>query len=226
MPRLIFWDVDTQHDFIMPDGKLYVSGSEELLGTLERLTGYAHEHGIPIVASADDHEPGHPELSDVPDWLETYPPHCMRGTEGQRKVEATTLRDPMIIEPELLDEADLARRIAEHEGDFLIHKHRFDVFSNPNTVTVVRALDPEAVVVYGVALDICDRYAIEGLLQQWPQVEIFLVTDAVRAIRPDEGERLMREWSERGVRMVTSAAILEEGLLDSYQGARTIGYPT
>ena len=55
---------------------------------------------------------------------------------------------------------------------------------------------------------------------------IFLVTDAVRAIRPDEGERLMHEWAQRGVRMVTSASILEAGLLDSSQGQRTIGYPT
>jgi nicotinamidase/pyrazinamidase len=226
MPRLIFWDVDTQHDFVMPDGKLYVSGSEDLLDTLARLTDYAHEHGIPIVASADDHEAGHLELSDEPDWRETYPPHCMRGSEGQRKVEATTLREPMVIEPALADAADLERLVAGHAGDFLLHKHRFDVFSNPNTITLLRALEPEAIVLYGVALDVCNRYAIEGLLQQWPQGEIYLVTDAVRAIRPEEGERLVHEWAQRGVRMVTSAAILEEGILDSHRGPRTIGRPT
>jgi nicotinamidase/pyrazinamidase len=225
MPRLIFWDVDTQHDFMMPEGKLYVSGSEELLDTLERLTGYAHERGIPIVASADDHDAGHPELHHEPDWRETFPPHCMRGTEGQRKVDATTLRDPLVIEPEFHDDAALTARIGKHRGDFLLHKHRFDVFSNPNTVTLLRALDPEAIALYGVALDVCNRYAIEGLLQQWPQAEIFLITDAVRAIRPEEGDRLMHDWAQRGVRMVTSAAILDDGLLDSYQGPRTIGYP-
>lgn len=223
MPRLIFWDVDTQYDFMMSDGRLYVSGSEELLDTLERLTGYAHDQGIPIVASADDHEAGHAELSEEPDWRDTFPPHCMRGTPGARKVEATTLRDPLVIEPAPADAAALTARIAAHDGDFLIHKHRFDVFSNPNTVTLLRALDPEAIALYGVALDVCNRYAIEGLLQQWPQAEIFLVTDAVRAIRPEEGETLMHGWAQRGVRMVTSAAILEKGLLDSYQGQRTIG---
>ena len=225
MPRLIFWDVDTQYDFMMPDGKLYVSGSEEILETLARLTDYAHEQGIPIVASADDHEAGHPELSDEPDWRETFPPHCMRGSGGERKVEQTTLRDPLVIEPQFTDEAALAARVAQHRGDFLLHKHRFDVFSNPNTVTLLRALEPEAIVLYGVALDVCNRYAIEGLLQQWPQAEIFLVTDAVRAIRPEEGDALMHDWAQRGVRMVTSASILDGGLLDGYRGARTIGYP-
>ena len=225
MPRLIFWDVDTQRDFMLPDGKLYVSGSEDLLDTLEQLTAYAHDHGIPIVASADDHEAGHPELSDEPDWRDTFPPHCMRGSEGQQKVSATMLDDPMVIEPEPVDADELTARASAHGGDFLLHKHRFDVFSNPNTVTLLRALDPEAIVLYGVALDVCNRHAIEGLLQQWPQAEIFLVTDAVRAIRPEEGDRLMHDWAQRGVRMVTSAAILKEGLLDGHQGPRTIGYP-
>lgn len=226
MTRLIFWDVDTQHDFMMPDGKLYVTGSEAILDTLERLTGYAHEHGIPILASADDHEAGHGELSDAPDWRETFPPHCLRGTEGAAKVAQTTLRNPLVIEPELEDPETLAARVRAHPGDLLIHKHRFDVFSNPNTITIVRALDPEAIVLYGVALDVCDRFAIEGLLQQWPQAEIHLVTDAVRAIRADEGERLLAEWAHRGVRMITSAQILEQGLLASLLGSRTIGYPT
>ncbi|MDQ2670043.1 MAG: cysteine hydrolase [Gemmatimonadota bacterium] len=223
MPRLIFWDVDTQYDFMMSDGKLYVPGSEEILDTLGRLTDYAHEHHIPIVASADDHETGHPELSDSPDWRETFPPHCMRGSGGEVKVAQTALRDPLVIEPDPADEAALAERVRAHRGDFLVHKHRFDVFSNPNTVTLLRALDPEAVVLYGVALDVCNRFAIEGLLQQWPQAEIYLVTDAVRAIRPEEGERLVADWANRGVRMVKSSAILDDRLLDSYLGQRTIG---
>lgn len=222
MPRLIFWDVDTQHDFMRADGKLYVGGSEEILETLGRLTDHAHAHGIPIVASADDHEPGHPELSDEPDWRETFPPHCMRGSGGEVKVAETTLRDPLVIEPEPADPDALAARLAGHTGDILLHKHRFDVFSNPNTVTVLRALDPEAIVLYGVALDVCNRYAIEGLLQQWPQARVYLVTDAVRAIRPEEGERLMQDWAHRGVRLVTAGEIIDGGVVNAYEGTRTI----
>ncbi|MGE3527399.1 MAG: cysteine hydrolase family protein, partial [Gemmatimonadales bacterium] len=85
MPNLIFWDVDTQADFMKADGKLHVPGSEEIIPTLKRLTDYAHARGIRIIASADDHVPGHRELSDTPDFVETFPPHCMRGTPGQKK---------------------------------------------------------------------------------------------------------------------------------------------
>ncbi|PYO80483.1 MAG: hypothetical protein DMD67_00345 [Gemmatimonadetes bacterium] len=97
MPRIIFWDVDTQYDFMHADGKLYVPEAERIVGNLKRLTDYAHAHGIRIVASADDHVTAHPEISDAPDWATTFPPHCMRGTPGQKKIPETGLRDPLVM---------------------------------------------------------------------------------------------------------------------------------
>jgi len=208
MTRVLFWDVDTQHDFMKADGLLYVPGSEEIIPTLGRLTDYAHAQGIRILASSDDHVPGHRELSDAPDWKETFPEHCMRGTPGQRKIPETALRDPLVIEPEEQDPAGVEERVRKHKGDVLLHKHWFDVFTNANIMPVLDALDPERVVLYGVALDVCDRYAVEGLLRERPDTELWLVTDAVRAIHPEENEALLAGWAGRGVRMVTSDEVL------------------
>jgi hypothetical protein len=38
----VFWDVDTQVDFMSPEGKLYVPGAETIAPNLGRLTDYAH----------------------------------------------------------------------------------------------------------------------------------------------------------------------------------------
>lgn len=211
MTPMIYWDVDTQHDFVRATGKLYVPGSEEILPVLARLTDHAHAHRIPIVASADDHLPGHRELSDAPDWRETFPPHCMRGTPGQAKVPETTLRDPLLIEPDVTDPAALGLRIRAHRGDFLLHKHWFDVFTNPNTRLLLDVLAPESIVLYGVALDVCNRYAIDGLLRERRGARLALVTDAVRAIDPTRGESLLDGWRRQGVRMVTSEEAVAEG---------------
>src|SRR2546430_11018755 len=132
MARVIFWDVDTQYDFMHADGKLYVPEAERIITNLQRLTNYAHGHGIRIVASADDHVMGHPEISDSPDWQSTFPAHCMRGTAGQKKIPETALGDPLVIEPARTDAKALADRLRVHQGDVLFHKHRFDVFTNEN----------------------------------------------------------------------------------------------
>ena len=219
MARLVFWDVDTLYDFMRSDGKLYVSGSEEIIPALEALTAFAHAHRIPIVASADNHDPADAEISDAPDWKTTFPPHCMRGTPGQLKIAETRLVEPLVIEPEPEDAAALGRRIRAHRGDFLLNKHTLDVFSNANVSTLLTALAPEAIVIYGVATDFCDRYTVEGLLRERPGAELFLVTDAIRAIYPEEGARLVAQWKELGVRLVTSAEVRAGRILEGYRSA-------
>jgi nicotinamidase/pyrazinamidase len=204
MPGIIFWDVDTQYDFMRADGKLYVPDAERIIPNLKRLTLAAHQRGTRIVASADDHVPGHRELSDTPDYHETFPPHCMRGTPGQRKIPETALRRPLVIEPDQADPAEIRRRVRGHDGDILFHKHWFDVFTNPNVEPVLDELDPERVVLYGVALDVCDRYAIEGLLARRPHTRLTAVTDAMKPIDAAAADRLLRDWAARGVTLSTT----------------------
>jgi nicotinamidase/pyrazinamidase len=214
MARLIFWDVDTLYDFMRSDGKLYVPGSEEIIPALGELTNFAHSHDIPIVASADNHQLSDPEISDSPDWKVTFPPHCMRGTPGQLKIAETQLRNPLVIEPEPQDAKLLAQQVRAHRGDILLHKRALDVFTNANVPALLQALQPEVIVIYGVATDFCDRYVVEGLLRRLPQTELYLVTDAVRAIYPAEGERLIADWRDRGVRMITVRQIVDEAVLE------------
>jgi nicotinamidase/pyrazinamidase len=216
MTELIFWDVDTSYDFMRSDGKLYVPASEEIIPALKALTDFAHAHQIPIVASADNHELSDSEISHTPDWRTTFPPHCMRGTPGQLKIAETQLRTPLVIEPEPQDPGALADQVLAHSGDILLHKRAVDVFTNTNVPPLLEALAPEAIVLYGVATDFCDRYAIEGLLRHLPHVVLYLVTDAIRAIYPAEGERLIATWRERGVRMVTVGQIVRENALEAY----------
>lgn len=207
MARVIFWDVDTQYDFMKADGKLYVPDAEHIIPNLRKLTDFAHGHGVRIVASADDHVREHAEISDTPDWKATFPPHCLRGTAGQKKISETALRDPLVIEPDAQD-------VKAPRGDILFHKHRFDVFTNPNVLPVLDALDPQDIVVYGVALDVCVRYAIEGLLEHRPQIRLFAVTDAMKAIDRDVAEHLLREWGDEGVRLVKTSEVVVGGLVE------------
>lgn len=66
----------------------------------------------------------------------------------------------------------------------------------------------DEVVLYGVALDVCNRYAVEGLLERYRGVPITVVTDAVRAINEDGRGELLGDWQRRGVRLARTAEIL------------------
>src|SRR5438876_9367827 len=215
MARVIFWDVDTQYDFMHADGKLYVPDAERIIGNLKRLSHSAPWHGIGGTASAADHVTGPPEISDTPDWKTTCPPHCLRGTPGQKKIPETALRDPLVIEPARTDPKLLAERVRAHRGDILFHKHRFDVFTNDNVTTVLDVLAPDDIVLYGVATDVCDKAAIEGLLERRPHTRLFVVTDAVKGIDKDVSEQLLKDWGDEGVRLVKTGEVVEEGLVES-----------
>ena len=203
----VFWDVDTQVDFMWPDGKLYVPGAETIAESLSRLTDFAHANGIRIVASSDNHDPDDAELSDTPDFRDTFPPHCLRGTPGQARIPQTALSNPLLIEPE--DEASaLPASLENHTGDILFHKHWFDVFTNPHVSPVVEALNITDVVLYGVALDVCVACAVDGLLQRHPGLALTVVEDAVRGIDEEGREALLDGWQARGVTITNTESVL------------------
>lgn len=77
-----FFDIDTQNDFMLPAGALYVPGAETILPQIARLNRWAKERGIPLISTADAHLENDPEFA-------LWPPHCVAGTFGQRKPDCT-----------------------------------------------------------------------------------------------------------------------------------------
>ncbi len=197
----ILWDVDTQVDFMHADGKLSVPGAEEIVPAVRRLVEAARVAGIPHVASADDHELIDAEISDSPDFETTYPPHCLRGTRGARKIVETDQEDPVPIGLEPLPKRFLRGR------EFLILKKHFDVFTNPNTERLHELLDPEEVIVFGVATDVCDDAAIRGLLERGRRVRF--VEDAARGLDEERVVRSTALWREAGVEFTNSEAVAQ-----------------
>ncbi len=200
MKRLL-WDVDTQVDFMLAEGKLYVPGAEETIPAMERLVRAAREAGIPHLASADDHELTDPEISERPDFAHTFPPHCLRGTRGARKIPETEQEDPVP-----LGLADVPERFLEGR-EFLLLKKHFDVFTNPNAERLLARLEPDEVILFGVATDVCSHAAVHGLIDRAHRVRF--VEDAARGLDEERVARHMAGWRERGVEFTTVDEVLE-----------------
>ena len=195
----ILWDVDTQFDFMLPDGKLYVPGAEETVPAMKRLVDAARAAGIVHVASADDHELTDVEISAEPDFVTTYPPHCLRGTHGARKIPETDQEDPVPLALDPVPDRYL-------EGcEFLLLKKNFDVFTNPHTERLLERLDPDEIVVFGVATDVCDDAAIRGFLARGLKVRF--VEDAARGLDDDRVAISTASWREQGVEFTNAEVI-------------------
>jgi nicotinamidase/pyrazinamidase len=196
----ILWDVDTQVDFMLPDGKLYVPRAEETAPAMQRLVEAARTAGIVHVASVDDHELTDPEISSDPDWRNTYPPHCLRGTPGAEKVAETKQSDPLPL-GELPFPPGLIPDLIADRREILLLKKNFDVFTNPNTDALLHALDPADIVVFGVATDVCDDAAIRGFLQRGRRVRF--VEDAARGLDDRRVDECTVAWRDGGVEFTT-----------------------
>ena len=203
--RRILWDVDTQVDFMEPSGKLYVPDARQIVPALERLIDAGRAAGLIHVASADDHELTDPEISDSPDLRNTFPPHCMRGTRGAEKILETKQRDPLPFSLVPFPPG-LVSGMIEGEREVLLLKKNFDVFTNPNTQALLDALDPDEIVVFGVASDVCDDAAIRGFLQRGRRV--VFVEDAAKGLDEGRTAACVASWRAGGVEVRTAEEVV------------------
>lgn len=187
--RTIFFDVDTQLDFVSPAGSLYVPGAEELFPAFGKLTQFAKQNQVQILSTADAHSEDDPEF-------ETWKPHCVVGTVGQQKCAATLA----IAQPSVL--SSTSRSTAASALQIIVEKQHYDVFTNPNLMPLIASLDADRFVVYGVVSEICVRAAIFGLLQTGGRVE--LVTDAIRHLDSNAYEAMLAQFEAEGGILTTT----------------------
>jgi len=191
--NLVFWEVDTQADFMLPGGKLYVPGAERLLPNIRRLTDAARQGRVLLVSHGDYHAKDDPEFK-------TFPPHCIKGTPGSAYVpEALTEKvftvpnDPMAKLP-----SDLSQYQQIH-----LEKQTLDIFESRHANELVKRLGEDAeFVVFGVVTEYCVRFAAKGLLERGHR--IWVVKDAIETLRADDGERTVAELQALGAKFITT----------------------
>lgn len=200
--ELLFWNVDTQFDFMEPAGELYVKGAELLKPALKQITQLAEDNNIKVVNTADYHYPDSAELSANPDFINTFPEHCMAGTRGSEYVGESQPSNPVVFDWDkkylTLDAVLTARNI-------VIRKDAFDVFAgNPYTDKIVEILSPQTVVVYGVTTNICVHCAVVGLAQRVEKV--IVIEDAIKEL--PNIPLPFEDWKKLGVEMISFGELI------------------
>ncbi len=193
--KTVFVDIDTQFDFMNPNGALYVPDAEDIIDNIKRLFDYAKEHKIKILSSTDAHQVDDPEFK-------LFPPHCVKDTPGNQKIEASTCKDNIIIEN---IEQDITESMLDHE-QIIVESQTFDIFDSINTDEIAKKLDARSYVVFGVAADYCVKAAVLGLLKYGYNVS--LVTDATKAITKEGKEEALKEMKDAGAVFTTTEDVI------------------
>jgi len=204
--KILFWNVDTQRDFVDKTGALYVEGAETIRPNLKKLTAIAKEYNIQVVNTGDCHTPFSKELSNTPDYKTTFPPHCLPDEDGIDFIPETCPETPYNID--YLNSAELNAEVILRRRNINIYKDDFDVFiGNPKTSNILRIINPELVIVYGVATNVCVDKAVQGLLDRGRTV--FVVSDAIKGLPNMPVDTIYNSWTNRGVKLITTEEVAQ-----------------
>lgn len=170
-------------------------GAEQIVENLRRLTACAAARRIPVIATACAHQPDDPDP-------EPFPPHCLVGTPGQRRIAATERADSVIVPRD----GGFQGPIPPH---LTIEKRHYDVFTNPDADRIIETYRREEplFVTYGVATDYCVKACAEGLLKRGAKVA--LVVDAMRAVNPRTEADVLIDLVKRGALMVLTDVVCD-----------------
>jgi nicotinamidase/pyrazinamidase len=192
----ILWEVDTQADFMLPGGKLYVPGAEKLLPRIEKLTDAARKGEAFLVSHGCYHSPDDPEFA-------VFPPHCIKGTPGSEFVPQA-LTDHVLRVPN--HAAGLPADLKNHK-QVLLEKQTLDIFESRHAASLLEHLPRNAeFLVFGVVTEYCVRLAAKGLLERGRAVSV--VEDAIETLNVEEGRRTIAELQQLGAKFITTGQAL------------------
>jgi nicotinamidase/pyrazinamidase len=191
--RTVFFDVDTQLDFVSPAGALYSSGAERVVAAVERLNRHAALHRIALISTIDAHAENDAEFAE-------WPPHCVAGSLGQHKAQPTLL-DKSVVVPnrDELPDTDGAAQI-------VVEKQTVEPFETRTIAPLLERLAADRFVVYGVVTEVCVWNTARGLLRLGKPVTV--VTDAIHALRAETGERALAALRAAGATLATAGDVL------------------
>ncbi|MCB9359264.1 cysteine hydrolase [Candidatus Woesearchaeota archaeon] len=208
--KTVFWNVDTQYDFMRNDethkGKLPVEGARAIEGNLELLTKLAAREGMQVVNTADWHTYDDPEIDDNnPDFVNTFPMHCEAKTKGAEYVPATKPQDPYIVDCRN-GQYDAEKLRTERNVQF--YKNEFNIFTgNKLAEAAVDIIAPDRVIAYGVATNVCVDFAVMGNLERGR--EVYVVEDAVKELPHLPLDATMDRWKDAGAKFIKTAEVAD-----------------
>jgi nicotinamidase/pyrazinamidase len=197
MTRALFI-IDVQNDFI-EGGALGVEGGAAVAaGITDYLAKHRDDYSL-VVASRDWHSAendngGHFATDAEPDFVNTWPPHCVEGTPGAEYHGA-------------LDTSAVHVHVRKGQGvpAYSIFEGTDDEGASMHDVIASHGITEVDVV--GIATDHCVRASALDALEHGQHVRVF--TDLIAGVAPETSEAALAELGHAGA-VITESSALDE----------------
>lgn len=182
--------VDVQKDFC-EGGSLAVAGGAATAARISELL--SGDHGYDLVVATRDHhiDPG-THFSPAPDFVDSWPPHCVVGTDGVEFHDQLTVRDFAGI----FDKGEYQAAYSGFEGKNAEGRTLEDFLTRS---------DVDHVDVVGIATDYCVRATALDAAAEGFEVTVRL--DYTAAVAPDRIQQTYDDWRDAGVEISGSLPV-------------------
>ena len=182
--------VDVQNDFC-EGGSLAVAGGAEVAREVsDHVSRHAADYDH-VVATADWHVDPGPHFSVSPDYVDSWPEHCVAGTEGAE------------FHPRLagaLGHVEAVFRKGEHAAAYSGFEGRSDDAERAGLASWLRERDVRRVDVVGIATDHCVRATALDARREGFDTTVLL--DLTAGVARPTTDAALAELSEAGVRLL------------------------
>jgi nicotinamidase/pyrazinamidase len=139
-------DVDTQVDFCVKRGNLYVPSAESILDNCEKLVNHAVRKKHLIIGSVDTHcydswEFNNNKNTGPNGEKPNFPPHCIKGTNGWLKMNDTSVKNSIFIPDTTISDETSWKKYLKHDVQGIyLEKEVYSLFANPNSFSFFHSL--------------------------------------------------------------------------------------
>ena len=187
----IILDIDTQVDFMMREGALYVPDAESITENIKRFLSNTY---MPIISTVDEHDVDDQEFK-------TFPKHCVKQSSGAWKIPETMVYTLPYLSRIMNNRDVFSSESLKTAKQFIIPKKTYNIWDvelgNPLAMMqVINQFKPETVHVIGVATDICVLAGVKGIAQHVKKVVIH--SDCVKGLSAENEDKAFKEMFSLG----------------------------
>jgi nicotinamidase-related amidase len=187
-------DIDTQKDFLLPTGGACVRNQAEVLAKIRRIMAWARRENVPVISTVEVY-PNNNGCSEIN--------YCLDGTDGQRKVPCTLLRERVSFPAD--DKNALPADVLLAYKQVILHKRCIDPFDEPRIERLLSEVQADEFVLIGTGTEDAVRATAMGLLHRGKKVRI--IVDALGSHNKREAKLALRKMQAKGAKLVEARDI-------------------